>query len=191
MKIKVLTQILCAGGALLLSRAAHADGVQNGDFSAGLADWTFTPAAQGSFFGVGTDEVYFGAVDDPSVFPGSYDEISQDITTNAGELYDISFSMYANENSYLYADFGSNNFYSYVNGSNYAWIQYTVDNVAATGGTTDLAFFGNNQPSFIYLTDISVTAPGNYAVPDNGSTLMLLGLALVGLAALARKQVLA
>ena len=54
----------------------------------------------------------------------------------------------------------------------------------ATGALTTLEFSGRNAPSFDFLDNVSVTGVG---VPDGGSTVSLLGCALLGLAALRRK----
>jgi hypothetical protein len=52
----------------------------------------------------------------------------------------------------------------------------------ATGDMTTLEFDGRNQPWFDYLDDVSVVG-----VPDGGSTVSLLGCALLGVAVLRRK----
>jgi hypothetical protein len=182
--------------------------VANGNFSAGQTDWTLTPAAAGSDTGldagisatpipggVGANYWGFGDVANPMSFPASYDELSQSIATSAGSTYDISFWIAANNQSYLRAYFGAtegfemDNFAT-VNSANGAivWTQVSFDAVA-TGPSTTLAFYGNNVPSFVGVADVSATDLGvvTHGVPDAGSTLGLLGAALVGLNGLRRK----
>ena len=65
----------------------------------------------------------------------------------------------------------------------FALVTFTF-HLQATGALTTLEFSGRNAPSFDFLDNVSVTGVG---VPDGGSTVSLLGCALLGLAALRRK----
>jgi hypothetical protein len=60
-------------------------------------------------------------------------------------------------------------------------------NVTASTSSTNLSFiFGTDASTAWFLDDVSVN-PSGVGVPDGGSTVSLLGCALVGLAALRRK----
>jgi hypothetical protein len=60
-------------------------------------------------------------------------------------------------------------------------------NLQGTGALTTLEFEGRNFPAFDFLDNVSVTLA---SVPDGGSTVSLLGCALLGLIALRRRLLL-
>ena|ERR1700678_1016145 len=182
--------------------------VANGNFSAGQTDWTLARAALGSATalnggifatpvpgGVGANSWAFGDNANPSTFPASYDELSQPIATTGGSTYNISFWVAASHESYFRAYFGSTEGFEMDNfstaplpGGLNSWTEISFNAVAA-GPSTTLAFYGNNNPAFVGVADVNVTDMGvvTHGVPDAGSTIGLLGAALLGLNGLRRK----
>jgi hypothetical protein len=73
--------------------------------------------------------------------------------------------------------------FSLTNTTSQAYTQYSV-NVTATGSDS-VKFALSDAPGALLLDDVSV--PSVPSVPDGGTTLSLLGLAIIGLAGLRRK----
>ena len=74
--------------------------------------------------------------------------------------------------------------FSLTNAADSGYTEHTF-NFTFTGGSTQLLFTFLNVPGLWHLDDVSVTPTGS--VPDGGTTVSLLGCALLGLAALRRK----
>jgi hypothetical protein len=82
--------------------------------------------------------------------------------------------------------FGGVPIYSNVFSLGFGYTEFSF-NVTASSASSDLEFMfegGQLNPTTFYLDDVSVNAAG---VPDAGSTVSLLGCALLGLAAVRRK----
>jgi VPDSG-CTERM motif len=177
-----------------ITQSARANLINNGDFETGdFAGWTVTNAANGS--GIFVDHgffpnpdttfgAYFGATDH------QFDTISQTFATTPGAHYDLSFFY-----EVLFTDqMADNHFVVLFNGvnifdnlnANPGYVTFTFNNLLATGSSTTLEFEGFNTPWYDFLDDVSVN-PSVEGVPDAGSTLPLLGFALLGVAALRRK----
>ncbi len=175
--------------------------VQNGDFSVpccigGGADWTVTPAAQGSdyFFGIDGATSYtiagFGAG-----VPGYYDTISQTLTTQSGYGYTISF-LVENLESTSSADFQvlwDGTGVLDIPGTDATDLgNYTLYSINVDGAGSDtLGFEGYNPPSWYYLTDVSVSTDGPLGTTPEPSSLLLLGPGLLGMCWLMRRRLMA
>lgn len=149
--------------------------VQNGGFETGdLTDWTasgsdFASVKSDQYAHSGNDALQFDAyVNNPAI-------ISQNIGTIIGGTYTFTFwarTVGGIANS-LTASFGSNSFAAITNEANLPYTEFSYD-VVATSTVTKVAFAGADNPLWVYLDDVSVTAA---AVPEPaaGATLLALG----------------
>ena len=180
-----------AAMAASLSFATHASAqnlVTNGDFETGdLTAWTESPGSGDTsvttpfdgFTPFGNDAAYFGAV-------GFVDYISQTLATTAGQTYDLNF------------EFGSDG--ATPNEFIVTWDGTTLSdqvNIPATGGfvdvdftglvastnSTTLSFGGRNDPAYLALDNVSVTA-----VPEPATVALFLGAGSLGFVALRRRK---
>jgi hypothetical protein len=181
-----------------MTQSARADLVTNGDFETGnFNGWTVIQAPPSetnitvgtTFNGEGPDHTQvarFGATGT------NFDRISQTFATTPGAFYRLTFfyqvgftqaqanngfDVLWNGNSidpFLFPQFNVNPGYITPAAENFI--------LQATSALTTLEFDGRNAPWYDYLDDVSVTQ-----VPDAGSTLPLLGFALLGVAVLRRK----
>jgi hypothetical protein len=120
---------------------------------------------------------------------GSPAFISQLLNTSAGGTYTLAFDVYSAGTSStnpaavnFSANFGGNAVYSFTN-TTLNWTHVVVNNLHATGSSTELKFSSRNDPSFTRLDNISVQAvpePETYAM-------MLAGLGALGFIARRRK----
>ena len=188
--MKLSTKILLtltAAAALSFATPSYANIVQNGGFETGnFAGWTqfgFT-----GFDGVGTLSptgtgphsgtylAFFGNV-------GSDSGITQNLVTNAGNTYNLSF--------WLELDNSTPNDYSImwngatiasaVNASGFGYTLFTFNGLLATGSLTQLKFSFRQDPQWFALDDVVANS-----APDGGNTLWLLGLGMVGIALIRR-----
>jgi len=142
-------------------------GFETGDFT----DWTMTPAAVGSHFGVesihphtGTEDAFFMGAADP-------DSISQSIPTTPGAIYTVTFWLANDENSDIFsATFGGTTLLSFFNMAPFGYTEYS-QNVMATSASTLLAFSGSAPVDTLFLDDVSVVAA---TVPEPASLALLL-----------------
>lgn len=171
--------------ALGATQSAQANLLVNGGFDTGdFTGWTrggnlgFTSVTTGDYGSQSPAyHVHFGPV-------GSDGTLSQTFADSLGGTYEISWWLAGNGS-------GFSDFNVYWNGSLVAsvgspipsqpYTRYSV-NVTGTGSDTLLLGF-RNDPSFDALDTVGVNA----AVPDAGTTSSLLGLAMLGLAAVRRK----
>jgi hypothetical protein len=159
-------------------------------------DWTLTKASNSSDFAIdptsppapggshsGTGFAAFGAFGDVP------DELSQSIATIAGHRYDIQFYVAPSGliPASFSADFGGATLISEINppgvndpsNGNYALENFIV---TAASSAELLAFFGDDNSSFVSLDDISVTDLSAASVPEPASmALAAAGLIGVGL----------
>ena len=159
-------------------------GFETGD----LTGWNFTPAPSGSDFHVANlfppNSGAFGA-DFGGVTSGSYDMISQTLSTTVGTTYTFSFWLGANDS----ADDGQQVFWngnSILNLVNFAQPNtfYSFTETATTSSTT-IAFAGYNTPSWNGVDDVSVMA--STAAPEP-SSLILFGAGSAIMVALRRRR---
>jgi hypothetical protein len=178
---------LTAIGALSFAYPAKANLITNGGFETGdFSGWTV----------LGTDNDVVGAQpftlphsgNFQALFASGDNSISQNVTTTPGSSYVITFWLAANVREggspSISVNWGGSNIFSDSFTSPFGYTEYTFP-VSALSPATQLQFqFSSIFGNVFYLDDISVTRAG---VPDGGSTVSLLGLALLGLAALRRK----
>lgn len=172
--------------ALLLQPSARADNlVINGSFETGnFNGWSVDStspwmsvypwyAVSGSYSAALTNDWYFGS-------------ITQTLTTVPGQTYDLSFWLL-----HYWQIGGLNEWLAYWGGTelmhlssfrSFPYKEYTFE-VVAPGVATDLTFAFLNRNGYFYLDDVSVTAA---PIPEP-STMLLLGGALLAVAALRRR----
>jgi hypothetical protein len=185
--MKALPKILLAltaVAAFSVAYPAKANLITNGGFETGdFTGWTTSApsAVVGSTFGVsphsGNFQAGFGA---PSF-------ATQNLTTTPGASYVVDFWVAANVlggQGTLNVVFASTVF-SYLFPASSGYTEYTFT-VTASSSTTALQFIflDIGASNLLLLDDVSVNPAG---VPDGGSTVSLLGCALLGLTALRRK----
>jgi hypothetical protein len=207
---KLLLALSVAAALSFVSRAS-ANLVNNGGFETG--DFTgWTQSGDTSFTGVSNGTSNSG---DYSAFFGPVETlgfISQDISTTAGSLYDLSFFLAQGSSGGERPGivppgfFGdppkgsiSNEFQVFWNGTmifdgidfpDQPFTESMFTGLMATGSTTELRFAFFNSPSYFYLDDVSVDAQTT-AVPEGLSTLWLAlpFFGLIGYTQLRRRKV--
>jgi hypothetical protein len=180
-----------AAAAFCVAHPAKANLITNGGFETGdLSGWTVSGAVSvgGTFPGFPPPHSgNFQAFLEPS--GGS---LAQTLATTPGQSYTIDFWL-ANlpdqkGNNSFTVTWGGVPIFSLLDANPFDYTEYTF-NVTATSASTALQF-DYTQITDLYATwlldDVSVN-PAGVGVPDGGSTLPLLGFALLGLAALRRK----
>jgi hypothetical protein len=183
--MKALPKILLAltaVAALSVAYPAKANLITNGGFEEGngLSGWSFTGTVGVSGFAhTGNNAVSFGA-------PGG--SLSQNVTTTPGASYVVDFWLATTNiiNSFpvsVNVLWGGTTIFSHLFSSNQGYAEYTF-NVTTSSAMTALEFQSSSSFGSLQLDDVSVTPAG---VPDGGSTVSLLGCALLGLTALRRK----
>ena len=194
--MKALPKILLAltaVAALSVAYPAKANLVTNGGFETGdftgwtqSGDTTFTHV-KGGFNGIDPHSGSFQA------FLGNLNTgfLSQMLALAVGTTYTVDFWL---ANTFLGSMLSPNSFaaslggftgFSLTNGAASGYTEHTF-NFTFTGGSTELLFTFLNLPGNWLLDDVSVNRT-RVGVPDGGSTVSLLGFALLGLAALRRK----
>ncbi len=190
---KLLLALSVAAALSFVSRAS-ANLVNNGGFETG--DFTgWTQSGDTSFTGVSNGDIKQRRYIAPFLaLSRSLGFISQDISTTAGSLYDLSFFLaqgnFGGERPGIVPPgfFGdppkgsiSNEFQVFWNGTmifdgidfpDQPFTESMFTGLMATGSTTELRFAFFNSPSFFYLDDVSVDAQTT-AVPEGLSTLWL------------------
>ena len=177
--------ILTAITALSDGCPAKANLIRNGGFETGdFTGWTCTTAKTGSNLFVVAGEAHSGTY---AASFGAYladlDAMSQTFATIPGTLYHLSFWLKNSpfQNEEFRVTFDGLIVLDLVNFEELPYTQFNFT-CLATANLMTLEFAGRNGPSFTYLDDVSVTA-----MPDGGSTVSILGCALLGLAAVRRK----
>ena len=170
-----------------ITQSARANLITNGGFETGdFSGWTV----------FGPDNAVVGPTPFTSPHSGNFqaifgfgdNSISQNVTTTPGSSYVITFWLAANVREggspSISVNWGGSNIFSesFTTPSGYTEHTFTVN---ASSPATQLQFqFSSIFGNVFYLDDISVTRAG---VPDGGSTVSLLGLALFGVTVLRRK----
>ena len=194
MRTSITNKLLALYAILLTATGAFAatNLITNGDFETGdLTGWTPTFAASGSDLSVGAIPPAHDTLGAKFSATGSdFDSISQTFATTPGAFYTFSF-FYEITNP---PGGGTNN------GFNVLWNGASVDpalfprfgvisgfspftfTVQATGSTTTVVFEGRNDRAADFLDDVAVRA----VVPDTGTSVALLAIGLIGVAATRR-----
>ena len=159
-----------------ITNIVHNGGFESGTFGS-MTSWT--QGGNTSNTGVDMDSAHsgsFGAFMGPSKSPGS---LSQNLSTTAGSIYELSFFMFGGgEGSELPGGFGGIFFQVFWGGvmifdtstPPVSYQQFQFFNLTASGPTTELKFVFQNDPSFFHLDDV---VAGISAVPEALSTLWL------------------
>ncbi len=196
MKKIIKTVLSLATMAALGMGAAHANIVTNGDFENGTTGWSMTMGL-GNSWGVGASTAALtGCVGHACVSTlGSGAFFQQNLATTAGQTYNLSFFVGENAgatselsvfwNGSLIADIlnPANNTLDF--NTNPGMIEFTFNNLLATGSSTSLEIHGRQDPAGISFDNVSVVAANN--VPEPAS-LALVGLGLAGLGAARRRK---
>lgn len=177
---------LAAAAALASATPAFANLVSNGGFE--TSDFTgWTQFDNTGFTGVGTSSpsavgphsgsflAFFGAV-------GSDGGIFQNLTTVIGQTYSLTFWLATDSGTPndLFVQWDGTTIFSQVDRGPSGYTLFSFSGLLATTTSTQLAFGFRHDPAYFELDDVSVTAP------DGGSTLCLLGLAMVGICLIRR-----
>jgi hypothetical protein len=178
--MKALPKILLAltaVAALSVAYPAKANLITNPGFETGDFTGWFAPTSSvvGAFGGVSPHTGNFQAVN----FGGG--TLSQTLATTAGQSYTVDFWAATNGGGQFQVLWGGSTVFSHLFAGPTGYTEFTF-NVTASSASTPIQF--QDLFGFLFLDDISVTPAG---VPDGGSTVSLLGCALLGLAALRRK----
>ena len=151
-------------GLLFLAIAGQtsANLIVNGDFETGtFTGWTTTPAAVGSFFGVGsvppahdTLGAFFAATGP------DFDSISQTFVTTPGAFYDLSFFYQVVEpgsppDNGMRVLFNGALVFENLNAIS-GFGTFTFTHLQATGSTTTVEFQGRNVRSADFIDDVSI-----------------------------------
>ena len=168
---------LTAVAALSVAHPAKANLITNPGFETGnLTGWTSHPG----FFAVGT-------ASGVSPHSGSYQAFSstgsgvlrQSFATTLGQSYTVDFWAATTGGGSL-SVLGGSTVFNHIFAGRTSYTEYTFSFTAASA-SSPIQF---SAAGFFFLDDISVTPTG---VPDGGSTVSLLGCALLGVAVLRRK----
>ena len=188
MKTLIVAAVRCsllftAAAAFSLAHPASANLITNGGFETGdFTGWT----GSGSAFVTGTA---FGVAPHSGSFQAELisAELNQSVATTPGASYTISFFL-ANTGSPpngFSVIWGGSTIFSLTDQDPFPYGEHTFTETASTASTAlQFLFFSVPLPGF--LDDISVE-PVGVGVPDGGTTVSLLGCALLGLAAVRRK----
>jgi hypothetical protein len=184
--MNTLSRILvCLVAVLSLSSIASANLVVNPGFETGdFTGWTLSGNTSPLTMGVTTTAAHTGSFGVSAGPVGSLGFLSQDLVTDPGASYDLTF--------WLRNDGGiPNQFQASWNGSviagsvidnvgALAYTQFTFPGLLATGSSTALQFGFRQDPAFWSFDDVSVDTSAPASVPEPFSTLWL-GLTLTGM----------
>src|SRR5262245_12102712 len=178
---------ITAVAALSVAYPAKANLITNGGFETGnFTGWTTSGFFQvlGNVNGIAPHSGSFQA-EHPFSAAGS---LSQSVATTSGATYTIDFFAANNNASFgssvtLAVNWGGATIFSHLFNSNNGYTEYTFTETASAASTS-LAFNISGLNGAFLLDDISVNLA---TVPDGGTTVSLLGCALLGLAGLRRR----
>lgn len=181
--MKILLPGLMSVALALTIASASANLVTNSGFETGdFTGWTsggFTGVDMGSAHS-GTYGAYIGTTEVASF-------VSQDLSTTAGSLYDLSFFLQGFETKSASQTNVLGGFEStfqvfwngilvlnLVNPDPFQYTQFNFTGLAATGTTTNLRFVYSGGPLFYNLDDVTVNPATVNGVPESLSSLWLM-----------------
>jgi hypothetical protein len=182
---------LTAAAVLSFIQPAKANLIVNPGFEQGFpnyAPWQISGGqtlntVTGTFNGVAPHSGNFQWVEGPTIAPG---QIRQSVATTPGATYTIDFFVATTgvtSPMSLTATFG-NTVFSHLFIGNTGYTEFTFNATAPASSST--LNFSVTGIGYLLLDDVSVE-PAGVGVPDGGTTVSLLGCALLGLAAVRRK----
>ena len=187
-----------AKGQNLLANPGFESGNFNGWFLSGSKAFEGVSPDFASLPEAGDYSAFFGAV-------GAYNIISQDIPTTPGATYNITFWLDNSGGPFAdaYLDWGSTTVLNIAPTGKFGWMEFGV-NAVATGASTVVSFGFDQDPSYFYLDNTSVTRwtgsgsdflnsggypispePDGPKVPDQGAGWWMTAVTLLGICAAA------
>jgi endo-1,4-beta-xylanase len=190
--LRPILLVLTAVAALSVAYPAKANlipnpGFETGDFTGWAASTAGTASAsvQGTFGGIAPHSGNFQAVVGLPDSNAAAILVSQFFTT-PGTTYTVDFFLALSGQGSIGVTFGIVPIFTHTFSSGFGYTEYTFNVTASTNANALQFAFANGQAATLFLDDVSVN-PAVVGVPDGGSTVSLLGSALLGLAALRRK----
>ena len=186
--MKTLTKLLitlAVAVAFSFAHPAKANLITNPGFETGdFTGWTHVGGlVSGTASGIAPHSGNFQAI-----FSADGLALTQSVATIPGASYTINFflALASNQsNNSFSVSWGGVPILSLTNQSPFGYTEYSFTETASTASSALVFSYNVVIPfSVWFLDDVSVTPPG---VPDGGSTVSLLGFALLGLVALRRK----
>jgi len=186
MKSLLRTFASVAGTALLTQALAAAELVNNGGFEQGLNDWSF--GGVGSFLASPT-RVHSGSAGLEIYSPlDNHGFVYQTLNTQVGQEYVLNFWLLSSDfDPFFQASFNGVPLLTINSPVGLTWVQQTITFIGT--GPAVLQFEqGFENGGFWALDDISVTPARVQPVPESGTTLGILGVALIAVSFFRRRR---
>jgi len=149
---KTILLALISVASFAVQTSAHANLVENGDFSLGATGWTIT--SPNHFYSFHLNSLWDGAyVNNPDTF-------SQTLNTIPGQEYTLSytFSTLNSQPGLIFESTWGGVLEQTITTANTNPVTYTFANLIATSNATTLSFISGNQQFYNELTNVSVTS---------------------------------
>jgi VPDSG-CTERM motif len=183
-KLRPILLALTAVATLLVAYPAKANLITNGGFETGdFTGWTVSPPTTFFVGSSGLAGPHSGSFEAfaSTPFPPHEATLGQSVATTQGQSYTVDFWAANLEAAALTVSAGTTVFnYLFTGATGYTEFTFTF----VAQGASSLILFNVAAQNFLFLDDISVNPVG---VPDSGTTVSLLGCALLGLTAARRK----
>lgn len=186
MKSLLRTFASLAGAALLTQALSAAELVTNGGFELGLNNWGFS--GQGSFF-ASSSRAHSGVYGLEAYSPlDNHGIIEQTLNTQVGQEYVLDFWIQSSDfDPFFQASINGVPLLTFNNPIGLTWVQQTVTFFGA--GPVVLRFEqGFENGGFWAVDDVSVTPVRVQPVPESGTTLGILGVALIAVSFFRRRR---
>jgi hypothetical protein len=205
MKSAMFGMVVLAAGLIgfgMLPGVASADLVVNGGFETGdFTGWTINPSPTGDFPWTidgsstgpfaGAHFASTGCIGPTCTSGPGGSFLSQNLATTPGQTYTLSFAYNPNagQTSELVVDWGGTQVFDQVNGAA-VYTVHTITGLVPTDGSTNLTFFGRQDPDFNGLDNVSVN-PAGAAAPEPSSLLLVTSVVpgLLGLGIVRRRKI--